>query len=135
MGDPVDISPESAPSPQELTETTHITFADMDSSPTKAWLVGQRNDPAWKQHYEWAFAKRPREELYILADDPDQVKNVAQNSNYEVIRAKLEAQLMAELKRTNDPRVENEGAFFESPPMAGPLPADAFQPKRNKKKK
>jgi hypothetical protein len=42
---------------------------------------------------------------------------------YAAIRKKLEAQLMAELKRAEDPRLVNDGAFFETPPLAGPLGA------------
>jgi len=33
---------------------------------------------------------------------------------------KLEAKLLDELKRTGDPRWENDGAFFENPPLSGP---------------
>ncbi len=36
MGDPLNLSPSSTPSVVDLTENTFATFADMDSSPTKA---------------------------------------------------------------------------------------------------
>jgi arylsulfatase A-like enzyme len=119
----------------ELTENTHASFADMDSSPTKAWLIGERNNPQWKQHFDWAFALRPEEELYAISNDPFEIHNVAQDPKFATIRDQMRERLMAELTNTNDPRVENGGAFFETAPMAGPLPADLSKPKRAKGKK
>ncbi len=119
-------------SAEELTENTHLGFADMDSSPTKAWLIGERNNPLWKQHFDWAFALRPGEELYAIGKDPFEIKNVANDPDYATIRDQMRERLMAELTRTKDPRVENNGAFFETAPMAGPLPDDIAKPKRGK---
>jgi len=129
MGDPAN----PGASPAELTNNTHISFADMDSSPTKAWLIGERDNQQWKQHFDWAFARRPREELYAIGKDPFEIKNVAADPEYATIRDQMRTRLMAELTRTKDPRVENDGTFFETPPMAGPLPDDVAKPKRKKK--
>ena len=41
------------------------------------------------------------EELFILKACPDHLKNVASEAKYAAIKKKLNAQLMAELKRTN----------------------------------
>ena len=35
---------EPPPSAAELEQTTYVTFADMDASPTKAWLVANRDE-------------------------------------------------------------------------------------------
>ena len=110
----------SAPDTRTLTENTFVTFGDLDASPTKAWVVGQRNEPENKRYYDFAFARRPREELYVVADDPDQIRNVAGVEKYAAIREKLHDQLMAELERTKDPRVTGGGMTFEKPPFAGP---------------
>ncbi|MHB9008645.1 MAG: hypothetical protein ACYDC1_17155, partial [Limisphaerales bacterium] len=40
---------------------------------------------------------------------------------YATVRAELEQRLLDELKRTGDPRLVDDGRFFETPPMAGPL--------------
>jgi hypothetical protein len=45
--------------------------------PTKAWLVGVRNDPKWKAHFDWVYGKRPREELYAYRSDRWQLTNIA----------------------------------------------------------
>lgn len=120
MGDPYRLADEKDPfTPEQLREDTRITLTDMDSGPTKAWLVGKRDDPEWKSFYELAFGKRPREELYDLVKDPWQMKNLAGDPAHEKIRAELETRLMEELRRTDDPRVVEDGGKFENPPFAG----------------
>lgn len=120
MGDPFNLDGGRTPDAGSLTEDTMVTFKDMDASPTKAWLVTHRGDPQWQRYYDFAFARRPREELYVLADDPHQVKNVAADPKYAKVRADLERRLMSELTRTGDPRVKDDGKYFETPPLAGP---------------
>jgi hypothetical protein len=39
---------------------------------------------------------------------------------------------MDELQRTGDPRLIDDGRYYETPPLAGPLPKDAPQPKRQR---
>lgn len=132
MGDPRGITSDAAPSAHELTENTRVTLADEDSSPTKAWFVAHRNDPEWKPYFERAYARRPREELYILANDPQQLNNVASDPSYDNLRDQLHNRLMAELEHTGDPRVTGDRMFFEKPPMAGPTD-DVERPRQMKR--
>jgi hypothetical protein len=132
MGDPYRLDGDNPPKQTDLVEDTRVTLSDMDSSPTKAWLVARRNAPEWKRYYDLAFAPRPREELYVLTDDPDEVHNVAADPKYAKVRADLEQRLMDELRRTGDPRVIDNGKFFETPPMAGPVTEEGA--KKAKKK-
>jgi arylsulfatase A-like enzyme len=120
-GDPYRLDSSDPPTVEELTEETRVTLPDEDAGPTKAWLVTHRNDLQWKPYYELAYGKRPREELYDLKADPHQMKNVAADPKYAQTRAALEKRLMEELKRTGDPRLVDDGRFFETPPMAGPV--------------
>ncbi|MGB0581770.1 MAG: sulfatase family protein, partial [Limisphaerales bacterium] len=108
MGDPFKLTAEKAPDWNTLENQTFVTFADFDASPTKAWLVDNRNDPKWKWHYDYAFGKRPRIELYDLKHDPDQIKNVAGESEFAKIQKELNGKLMRELKRVKDPRVTGD---------------------------
>ena len=117
LGDPYDLGTEKEPSVQQLTGTTFCTLADEDAGPTKAFLVSNRKE--WKALYDSVYGKRPREELYDLAKDPDQMNNVAADPAYADTVARLRRQLMDELRRTNDPRLIDDGRFFETPPMAG----------------
>jgi len=116
MGDPNDVTADNAPDFGELENNTFSAFADMDASPTKAWLIERRNDKKWKWHYDYAFAKRPREELYALADDPDQINNMAGDKKFGAIKKKLNRQLMRRLKKARDPRVLGDGSTFDKPP-------------------
>jgi arylsulfatase A-like enzyme len=121
LGDPYRLDGDDPPSEYELTEVTRTTLADEDAGPTKAWLVGMRNDRHWKTHFEWVYGKRPREELYDLKSDPQQIKNVAGEPAYAQQHAALEQRLLDELRRTGDPRVIGDGQFFETPPLSGPV--------------
>ncbi len=121
LGDPYNLADGKTPSGSELENNTRITLADVDSSPTKAWLVQQRNTPEWKAHYDWVFGLRPKYELYDLKTDPHETKNLADDPAHAAIRADLEKRLLAELTRTGDPRMVDDGKYFESPPLSGPL--------------
>ncbi len=116
-----------------LEDNTRLGLADMDASPTKAWIVAHRDDPKWKWHYEHAFGPRPAEELYDLRKDPHQVKNVAGDPAYAKTKAEMGERLMATLRAAGDPRVTGDGQTFERPPFAGPLPADSAKKKNTKK--
>lgn len=105
-----------APSLEMVERVTRATFADFDASPTKAWLFAQRKIPQWEWHYNYAFGKRPGEELYDLRKDPDQVKNRATDPAYAKIRQELSERLMKVLTETQDPRVTGDGLTFERPP-------------------
>ena len=94
----------------------------MDGSPTKDWLVTNRANELGKRWFDLAFAKRPAEELYDIRKDPAQLHNLAEDAHFAALKAELHLRLMNELTRTGDPRVQNDGAYFETPPLAGPPP-------------
>ena len=131
LGDPYRLDQDNQPTAEELTEETRVSHPDEDAGPTKAWLVGVRNDPTWRMYYELAYGRRPREELYDLRADPDQTRNVAAEPRYAADRQRLEMRLLQELHETGDPRLIDEGRFFETPPLAGPV--DEPLPKKKKK--
>lgn len=122
LGYPVAVTDTNAPSQQALEEQTYAAFADMDASPTKAWLVLHRNEPQWKRFYDIAFARRPGEELYDLRTDPFQMHNVAADPKYANDKARLAAQLLKILTDASDPRVTGDAQTFEQPPFTDPSP-------------
>jgi hypothetical protein len=79
-----------------------------------------RNAPQWKRHFDWVYGRRPREEMYDLRTDPHQTKNVAGDPAYAHPQAELEQRLLEVLTTTGDPRMIDDGRFFETPPMSGP---------------
>jgi arylsulfatase A-like enzyme len=116
MGSPKTVTETDAPASEALAGDTYAAFADMDASPTKAWLIAHRNEPQWRWYYEYAFGKRPAEELYDLRTDPDQVKNVAEDPAYAVTRREVSDRLMKILADVRDPRLQD--AFDHAPFVA-----------------
>ena len=119
LGDPYLLGTAKEPSLEQMERSTFVTLPDEDAGPTKAWIVANRSDPKVKPFFEHAYGKRPREELFDLRKDPHQMKNVARDPAYAKEVAQLRKRLMAYLKATNDPRLLDDGKFFETPPMAG----------------
>ena len=101
---------------------THYGYADVDGGPTKSYMLKHCEDSKVKRLFELAFSKRPVEELYDLAKDPDQLDNVSDKAEYADIKKKLVNSLMAELKATKDPRVLGNGDAFDNYPYYGSLP-------------
>jgi uncharacterized sulfatase len=124
MGSPGAVTQDHMPEMSELEKNTRIAFADMDASPTKAWLVKHRLEPKWQWYYEIAFGKRPAEELYDVNKDPDMVINLAGKREFSDIKNRLSDRLMKELTRARDPRVTETPPRFEHPPFTDVFPGD-----------
>jgi N-sulfoglucosamine sulfohydrolase len=134
LGDPHALESDDPPTFKELENTTFVAFPDDDAGLTKAWLVTHRNDPQWKPYFEHTYGLRPREELYDLKADPDQMNNLAADPAYQQQVTRLRDRLMRELERSGDPRVNEDGKYFETPPLAGPLPDDTPRPNRQRQR-
>ena len=98
-----------------LANNTFATYADFDASPTKAWIIKNRI-PENEKYYQFAFGKRPKEELYDIKKDPFQIKNLATDPAFAELKKKMNEQLISELKATGDPRVTGDGETFERMP-------------------
>ena len=122
LGDPKGVTADKEPTANALENDTYAAFPDMDASPTKAWLIAHRADPKWKWHYDYAFAKRPAEELFDLKADPHQVKNVAGDKVHEATRKQLAEQLTKILTDAGDPRLVEKDCRFEKPPFTDVAP-------------
>ncbi len=119
LGEPYRLNGGNPPTTQEMITRTRVTLPDEDAGPTKAWLVDHRNDPMWQPTFELAYGKRPAEELYDLKVDPQQINNLAAELGYQAVRETLRNRLLNELRQTGDPRLVDDGAFFENPPLSG----------------
>ena len=133
MGSPLKVTDTSEPDAKTLEDDTRAAFPDMDSSPTKAWLINHRKDPAWQWHFDYAFGKRPIIQLFDLKKDRDQTQNVAEDPSYAEIKQSLERQLMDELIRVGDPRVTGDGMTFEKAPFTGPAANEGGKKKKKAK--
>lgn len=99
-------------------------FGDIDPSPTKAWLVDRRDDPKAGHWIRAALERRPTEELYDLAADPEQMVNVAGRPAYAETMETLRRRLDELLERTGDPRATGapaaDGDPWDDAPYLGP---------------
>ena len=77
---------------------------NIDPGPSKQAMRLDRSSP----QAQLAFAKRPKEELYDLKVDPDQLRNVASDKRYEASLQRLREQLTSELKTSQDPRFKTD---------------------------
>ncbi len=99
-----------------LTNNTFVTFGDVDAGPTKAWLILNENTEYGRSYFDYAFGKRPGEELYDLSVDPDQTVNVATEATYGKTRDELRTRLLKLLRENGDPRVLSDGSTFDKMP-------------------
>jgi hypothetical protein len=99
----------------------YIPFGEVDSSPTKTLLMDNKDKPGFKRFYDLAFAKRPAEELYDLAEDPGQINNLAGKTEYAKVQKELSSQLKQRLKQTKDPRALGLDAPWDYYPYYGAM--------------
>lgn len=95
------------------------SFADCDNSPTKSVIKTCKDDPKRVRFYDLCFSKRPAVELYDCQKDPDQVNNLATDPAYGATIEKLQKQLVAYLKETQDPRFTDAPVKFDEYPYLG----------------
>lgn len=117
-----------SPSYEQVKSNTFACFGDLDASPTKAFVFANRDQPGMQKYFDFAFARRPAEELFDLKKDPDQVNNVADDPAYAEQKAKLAERLMSVLKANGDPRVQGAGDTFDQPPFS-----DTPQPRKRRR--
>lgn len=84
---------------------TQGPYGDIDSSPSKSYLLEHQNDSVIAPFFRMAVEKRPAEELYDISEDPDQLNNVVSNPNYEMELKTLRRKLKNWRWETSDPRL------------------------------
>jgi len=77
------------------------------------------NKDSFQQFYQLAFGLRPAEELFDLRNDPGQINNVAEESQYIDIKNQLRDQLLAYTSKTGDPRSLGQDAPWDYYPYYG----------------
>jgi uncharacterized sulfatase len=92
----------------EFISSNKTTHGDVDAGPTKRFMTDAENQRRYPREYRLSFGKRPAEELYDIAADPDQVNNLAADPRYAEIRSELAQRLEQHLAERGDPRVRGE---------------------------
>jgi len=132
MGIPGPVAEGKLPSREVLTNDTFVCFGDLDASPTKAWMIENREKPEVAEAYQLGFGKRPASELYVLKDDPDQMRNRSGEERLAEIEKSLRERLIEELIAAEDPRLTQDPVPFESAPYTSGRGRKTKGPKKNK---
>jgi N-sulfoglucosamine sulfohydrolase len=85
------------------------SYPNCDNSPTKTLITSQ-----FDRYYRLCFGKRPAEELYKIAEDPDCMKNLAALPSLQTLKQQLSTEMEALLREDQDPRMFGRGAVFEA---------------------
>lgn len=95
-------------------------YLNCDGSPTKTEILKTRKDPERRHFWEWSFGKRPLDELYHVAEDPDCLDNLADEPQHLKRAEELREQMTRELTEQGDPRMAGRGEIFEQYPPSDP---------------
>jgi arylsulfatase A-like enzyme len=101
----------------------------IDASPTKSLAEDAGPSDVYWQH---AFGKRPGEQLFDVAKDPDCVNNLAADPAFTAKANELREKLLAELKHQKDPRVLGHGDVFDNYLSPRAKPASPAPPKKKR---
>ncbi len=96
-----------------------IPYGEIDSSPTKTFMMEHRSEHRVARLAELAFGMRPSEELYDLKIDPHQLVNLAGSVRIAETQAVLRKRLFEHLETTGDPRVVGGPADWDHYPYYG----------------
>lgn len=86
-------------------------YGYVDGSPTKSAIYFKRD--VYPDQFQLCLEKRPEYELYDIAVDPDQVKNLAYEENMADLVKDVESKMEAELRLNGDPRLNDDPDYFE----------------------
>lgn len=90
-------------------------YGDVDAGPSREYLIEKKDDPTDSFYFNLSFAKRPKEELYNVKEDPYQLNNLAEDDKLTELCAELRNELFAYLKKTNDPRMQGSSPWDNYP--------------------
>ncbi|MEQ9288015.1 MAG: sulfatase [Cyclobacteriaceae bacterium] len=90
-------------------------YHDIDGSPSKTFMMDNKDTEIVKQLFRNAFLKRPSEQLYDIKEDPECIHDLSGNPEYDYIRNELRTRLDEELTKQRDPRMSGSGVFDSYP--------------------
>jgi len=94
----------------------YYPYGDVDNSPTKDFLLSLQKSEDMHMYYQLAWGKRPEYELYNLADDPFQMKNLEGHEEHQDLLADMKEELQSYLVSRNDLRMSGrEDVYHNSP--------------------
>ncbi|MCM8534072.1 MAG: sulfatase [Lentisphaeraceae bacterium] len=109
-------NPERFPNGNPDFESSHFGgYGEYGTGATKEYMLKHKDSPQVKEAFMLSFEKLPAEELYRIKQDPNQLHNLAGNSEYKVVMDELRVKLHKEMKDTGDPRANGESPWDDYP--------------------
>jgi arylsulfatase A-like enzyme len=95
------------------------TYGDIDAGPTKSYMIAHRTAPEVAPLWPLAFERRPAEELYALSEDPEQMRNLANDESSKPTLTKMREMLRDWMTHVRDPRADGDAPQFDRYPYYG----------------
>lgn len=96
-------------------------YLNTDGGPVKTAVLAENRLGINHWRWELDFGRKPAEELYDLARDPDCIDNLAAAPLFGPRRDTMRERLFAELRLQQDPRMEGKGDVFDNYPYASAI--------------
>jgi len=96
-------------------------YYDIDGSPSKTYLLENRDQPDGKALFEATCGKNPGEQLYDIRRDAACLRNLAESPEHTEVKARLRKELDDTLTAQGDPRMLGNGDVWESYPRFGKM--------------
>lgn len=86
-------------------------YGECDPGRTKHFMIDKQKESDIKPYFDICFGKVPVEELYNKNEDPDMIRNLANEPEYENKLQEFRLKLKNYLKETGDPRILGESPW------------------------
>ena len=90
-----------------------VGYLNCDGSPTKTYILNTRRERGNWYYWQLNFGKREEEELYNIQEDPYCMKNLAGYVTMDVIKQKMNEEMIKKLTTQGDPRILGNGDIFD----------------------
>jgi arylsulfatase A-like enzyme len=90
-------------------------YRNVDDGPTKTDVISR-----FDRYYQLSFGKRPAEELYDVAKDPECMNNLANNLEFAATKRQMRDRMEETLRGEGDPRMLGRADFFDTILYTGP---------------
>jgi uncharacterized sulfatase len=101
-------APDRWPTGGDFRSSNKTTHGDIDGGPSKDALFDKATAAKFPMQIGLCLNKRPAEELYDVAADPDQIHNVIADPRYAEPLRHLRTRLQQILETTGDPRIKGQ---------------------------
>jgi N-sulfoglucosamine sulfohydrolase len=89
-------------------------YLNTDGGATKTVVLNSIYSPDTFKYWNWSFGKRNEEELFDIKNDPDCMRNLAQEEEFQNLLTTIRRELVTELTEQGDPRMFGKGDLLES---------------------